>query len=53
LVKECKSKFKNAEIVPITAINTLLIFIVQNSKNLIEKLNEELDIWKEEIKIEK
>ena len=53
LVKRCKTKFKNAEIVRITTKHTLFIFIVQNFKNLIEKLIVELDIWKEKIEIGK
>jgi len=53
IVEECKLKFKNAEIVPILTKNTLFIFIVQNSKHLVEKLYIELDVWKEVMKIGK
>ena len=53
LVEECKIKFKNAKTVPIMTKHTLFIFIVQYSKNLIEKLNMELEIWKEVMEIGK
>ena len=53
IVKQCQSKLKGAEVIPIMTKNVLFIFITHNSKELIEKLKIKLDTWKGEIEFEK
>jgi hypothetical protein len=53
IVNQCRSKLNGAEIVPIITKDTLFIYIVKNSKDIISKLEKELSIWAGEMKIGK
>jgi hypothetical protein len=54
IVKQCKSKLKGSEVIPIMTKNVLFIFITtHNSKELIKKLKIELDTWKGEMELGK